>query len=218
MHLSETCEPEAPHLITHVATTDATVADTEVTDAVHLGLVERELLPGEHVVDAGYVTAAHLVTARTVHRIEVIGPVGADTVHGRSEAGHIPQSAFHVDWDTKQVTCPQGLTSVSWSDQRRSSGIAISQVHFAATDCHPCPRRPDCTTAKNHEWGRTLTLRPREQQQALWQRRAEQETEDWKARYNVRAGVEGTISQAVRRTGIRHTRYTGLAKTQCREV
>jgi transposase len=217
-HLSETCEEDAPHLITHVATTDATVADSEVTETVHQGWAARELLPGEHVVDAGYVTAAHIVTARDRHRIELLGPVGADTVHGRSEAGHLPQSAFHVDWDAKQVTCPQGLTSVSWSDQRRPTGIQVSQVHFAATDCAPCPRRPDCTTAKNHKWGRTLTLRPREQQQALWQRRAEQETEEWKARYNVRAGVEGTISQAVRRTGIRRTRYTGLPKTHLGNV
>jgi hypothetical protein len=156
----------------------------------------------------GCVTAARIVTARDVHRIELPGPVGADTVHGRPEAGHNPQSAFHVDWDTRQVTCPQQITSVSRSDQRRPAGIQVHQVHFAATDRAPCPRRPDCTTAKNHKWGRTLTLRPREQQQALWQRRAEQETEEWKARCNLRADVEGTISQAVRRT-----RYTGLAKT-----
>ncbi|MFJ5901852.1 IS1182 family transposase [Streptomyces sp. NPDC093064] len=217
-HLSETCELDAPHLITHVATTDATVTDTEMTEVIHLGLAARELPPGEHVVDAGYVTAAHIVTARDVHRIELLGPVGADTVHERLADGHIPQSAFHVDWDAKQVTCPQGTTSVSWSDQRRPIGTAITQVHFAAADCAPCPRRGDCTTAKNHKWGRTLTLRPREQQQILWQRRTEQQTDEWKARYNVRAGVEGTISQAVRRTGIRRTRYTGLAKTHLGNV
>ncbi|MER7960382.1 IS1182 family transposase, partial [Streptomyces sp. NPDC096030] len=49
-HLSETCEPDAPHLITHVDTTDATVADTEVTQTVHQGLAARELLPDEHDV------------------------------------------------------------------------------------------------------------------------------------------------------------------------
>ncbi|MFJ9846267.1 transposase [Kitasatospora sp. NPDC101155] len=83
-HLSETCEPDAPHMITHVVTTDATVADTEVTEAVHDGLAERELLPDEHAVDAGYVTAGHIVTARDEHRIDLLGPVGADTMHERS--------------------------------------------------------------------------------------------------------------------------------------
>ncbi|MFF1917695.1 transposase [Streptomyces sp. NPDC058239] len=50
------------------------------------------------------------------------------------------------------------------------------------------------------------------------QRRQEQQTEQWKKRYDIRAGVEGTISQAVRRTGIRRTRYTGLPKTHLGNV
>ncbi|MCX5215477.1 transposase [Kitasatospora sp. NBC_00240] len=93
-HLSETCEPDAPHVITHVVTTDATVGDTEMTDAVHHGLAARELLPDEHIVDAGYVTAAHIVRARDEHGIDLLGPVGADTVHERHEGEHIAQGAF----------------------------------------------------------------------------------------------------------------------------
>ena len=217
-HFSEVCEPDAPHLITHVATTDATVTDTEMTEPVHQGLAARELLPGEHVVDAGYVTAAHIVTARDEHRIDLLGPVGADTVHERHEGGHIPQSAFNVDWDNRRVTCPHGAVSVSWSDQRKPSGTPITRVHFALRDCGPCPVRAQCTKAANGRYGRSLTLLPQEQQQVLEQRRIEQQTEAWKARYDVRAGVEGTISQAVRRTGIRRTRYTGLAKTHLGNV
>ncbi|MDX3417239.1 transposase, partial [Streptomyces sp. MD20-1-1] len=47
----------------------------------------------------------------------------------------------------------------------------------------------------------------------LHQRRAEQETDAWKERYKMRAGVEGTISQAVNPCGLRRSRYRGLAKT-----
>ncbi|MEC4021142.1 transposase, partial [Streptomyces sp. H27-D2] len=92
-HLSETCEPDAPHLITHVVTTDATVADTEVTEEVHQGLSARQLLPDEHDVDAGYVTAAHIVTARDEYGIELVGPVGLDTCHESHEGEHFAQSA-----------------------------------------------------------------------------------------------------------------------------
>ncbi|MFJ9847752.1 IS1182 family transposase, partial [Kitasatospora sp. NPDC101155] len=212
-HLSETCEPDAPHLITSVITTDATVADTEVTEEVHQGLAARELLPDEHDVDAGYVTATHIVTARDEHGIDLVGPVGLDTHHERLEGERIAQGAFSVDWDGRKATCPQGAVSVSWSDQRKPSGTPITRVHFALQDCDPCPARAQCTKAANGRYGRSLTLLPQEQQQVLEQRRIEQQTEEWKTRYNVRAGVEGTISQAVRRTGIRRTRYTGLAKT-----
>ncbi|MDH6114963.1 hypothetical protein P3T34_007178 [Kitasatospora sp. MAP12-44] len=156
--------------------------------------------------------------ARDTHRIDLLGPVAADTMHERHEGEHIPQSAFIVDWDARKVTCPQGAVSVSWSDQRKPSGTPITRVHFALRDCDPCPARTRCTKAANGRYGRTLTLLPQEQQQVLEQRRVEQQTEEWKARYDVRAGVEGTISQAVRRTGIRRTRYTGLAKTHLGNV
>ncbi|MFE9969145.1 IS1182 family transposase [Streptomyces sp. NPDC005525] len=212
-HLSETCEPDAPHLITHVATTDATVTDTEMTETIHQGLAARELLPVEHAVDAGYVTAAHIVTARDDHTIELLGPVGLDTCHDNHQGEHLTQSAFTIDWQAKKVTCPQGKVSASWSDQRKSSGTPISRVHFTARDCASCPIRDKCTRAANGQWGRSLTLLPQDQQEALEVRRREQLTDQWQQRYNTRAGVESTISQAVRRTRIRRSRYTGQPKT-----
>ncbi|MEU6324410.1 IS1182 family transposase [Streptomyces sp. NPDC047009] len=217
-HLSESCDDGLPHLITHVATTDATVTDTEMTEEIHQGLAVQELTPGEHVVDAGYVTAAHIVTAHTEGGIELLGPVGLDTCHEQHGEEHFAQSAFAIDWQARKVTCPQGVTSTSWSDQRKASGTPIARVRFAAQDCDPCPLRHRCTKAANGKWGRQLTLLPRAQQEALDARRQEQLTDEWQERYHVRAGVEGTISQAVRRTGIRHTRYTSLPKTHLGHV
>jgi transposase len=37
VHLTETCEPDAPHVITHVATTESTTTDVEATADVHVG-------------------------------------------------------------------------------------------------------------------------------------------------------------------------------------
>lgn len=216
IHASETCEPDAPHLISHVATTDATVTDTEMTAGIHRGLAERELTPGEHAVDAGYVTAAHILTAGDEHGIDLIGPVGLDVHHGEPDVDlpDLSQSAFTVDWDRRKVLCPRGAVSTGWSEKVKSSGTPITRVQFAATDCRPCQLRSACTRASEKgRYGRSLTLLPREQQEVLDQRRREQQTKEWKKRYNVRAGVEGTISQAARRTGIRRTRYTGLPKT-----
>ncbi|WP_275902430.1 transposase [Streptomyces sp. S1D4-23] len=210
----------SPHLITNVETTNATVNDTEVTATIHQHLAERGLRPREHVVDAGYVTAAHILAAREDHGIDLVGPVGADTHHnGRdAQAPDLTQAAFTTNWDARQVTCPQGASSVSWSQQRKASGTPLVRVRFALADCDPCPLRARCTKAANGKWGRSLTLLPREQQQILEERRAEQQTDEWKARYDVRAGVEGTISQAVRRTHLRRTPYQGQHKTHLANV
>jgi transposase len=41
---------------------------------------------------------------------------------------------------------------------------------------------------------------------------------EWKERYQVRAGIEGTLSQGVRAFGMRRSRYIGLLKTGLQEV
>ena len=82
--------------------------------------------------------------------------------------------------------------------------------------CGKCPLRPRCTTAKKS--GRTLTIYPPKQYQALQAAREREETEEYKQLYDKRAGVEGTISQAVRTTGLRRTRYQGLARTRLQHL
>jgi Transposase domain (DUF772) len=51
VHLSETCNDDAPHLITNVETTPATTNDVCLTETIHTHLAERNLLPGEHLLD-----------------------------------------------------------------------------------------------------------------------------------------------------------------------
>ena len=191
-----------------------------MTPVVHQRLAGRGLVPAEHVVDAGYVSARNILSARDEHAITLTGPVGADTTQGQRDGKEplLPQDAFKVDWDARKVTCPQGAASISWSDQRKPSGIPIARVHFALADCDACPLRPKCTKAANGRFGRSLTLLSREQHEILASQRAEQQTPEWKARYDVRAGVEGTISQAVRATRMRRTPYHGQPKAHLASV
>ncbi|MDQ0938409.1 hypothetical protein [Streptomyces sp. V1I1] len=74
VHLTETCEPDAPHVITHVATTESTTTDVEATADVHVRLDERGLLPDMHLVDTGYTSADLLVSAQRDFGLELLGP------------------------------------------------------------------------------------------------------------------------------------------------
>jgi len=49
--------------ITNVETTRATTTDFEMTGSIHDHLAARDLIPAEHYLDAGYLTADHLVTS-----------------------------------------------------------------------------------------------------------------------------------------------------------
>ena len=52
----------------------------------------------------------------------------------------------------------------------------------------------------------------------LKQAREREQTEAFKEEYKRRAGVEGTIAQAVNTMGARHTRYRGLARTHLQHI
>lgn len=57
-------------------------------------------------------------------------------------------------------------------------------------------------------------IRTQAQHQALQVARIRQRTATFRATYNQRAGIEGTISQGTRIGDLRRSRYVGLAKTK----
>ena len=65
---------------------------------------------------------------------------------------------------------------------------------------------------------RTVTIRPRDQYEALRTARLREATVAYREEYGKRAGVEGTISQGVRACGLRRSRYAGEAKTHLQHV
>lgn len=214
VHLTETCEDEAPHLIVHVATTPAPVADGDVTPVIHEGLRGADLLPGKHAVDTAYVDAELLVTSRREYGVDLIGPTRPD-YRWQSRAGEgFAARDFMIDWERQQANCPEGRTSVSWTPAVDRGRNEVIKIKFSAKDCRMCPARARCTEAKR----RSITIRPREQYEALQAARSRESSAEYRAEYRRRAGIEGTISQGVRVFGLRRSRYVGEAKTHLQHV
>jgi len=200
---------DRPNLVTGVATTAATVPDSAMLTPVHQQLEERQLLPGEHLVDSGYPSAELIIHAARVFGITLVSPLRLDnSAQARAGAGY-DKAAFAFDFDARQATCPQGIASSTWTPCRQRQDEAIV-VSWPATACLPCPARQLCTSSRR----RQITIRSRELHEALASARTQQTSAQWKARYNARAGIEGTMRQATHVTGIRRARYLGLPKTQ----
>ena len=216
VHLSETCEPTAPHLLTHVATTPATTPDSALTAPIHAALVAKGIPPREHRVDAGYVDAEVLVHSQEQQGIEVVGPVAADTSWQARAGQGFDLAHFAIVWAAHRVTCPQGRPSQVWGESQDAFGNAVIHVRFAPAACQACPVRSLCTRAA--QGPRALKLRPQAQHVALQEARQAQGTPAFKSRYAGRAGVEGTLSQGTRAFGLRRTRYLGQAKTHLQHV
>ena len=149
-HFTETCttaaeddpdtgRPPTPNLITNVATTQATEPDVVMTEPIHDSLDAKDLLPGEHVIDAGY-TSADLLLAARARGVTLLGPLLADT-SPQARTGGYTTAAFTIDWQARQVHCPQGATSTGWSPctQRGTEAIVVK---FDTATCQACPAKP----------------------------------------------------------------------------
>lgn len=156
-HLTETCEPHAPHVITQVAATDAVVADTEMTEPGHRALAERELLPDVHVVDAGYTTAALFLSA-TERGMELLGPAPHDSSRQSREDQGFSRADFAINWDNESAICPGGHRSFEWWEQKHHrNDTPVLKVFFETS----------CTKPPSGRRGRGITFLPRERHEAL---------------------------------------------------
>lgn len=216
VHLSETCDPDTPHLITHVHTTEATTPDSTQTPLIQQGLAQSNRLPAQHLVDEGYTEAEYLVSSQQQHQIELLGPVAINPSWQASAGKGFDVASFRIDWEQRCAYCPAGHRSRKWARTRNARGGVFILTNFDPAHCRTCQDRHDCTRAE--ATGRTLYLHPRPEYEALHAARERQQTPEFRELYAARAGIEGTLSQGVRVCGLRTTRYVGRAKTHLQNL
>jgi transposase len=212
VHLTETCEDDLPHLITHIETSPGPTADGVTTPQIHAALQQRGLLPGTHIVDTGFLDADLFVQSRDDYGVDLLGPTRLD-YHWPARAGAgFDAKHFQIDWDQQQATCPAGKTSISWTPAIDNRKNAVIKVKFSTKDCRRCDHIAQCIRSKKGDARRTLTIRPQPQYQALQAARQREATAAFQAEYARRAGIEGTISREIRSMHLRRTRYIGLRR------
>ncbi len=216
VHLTETCDPDTPHLLTNVETTPATTPDDNMLAVVHASLAARDWLPDEHLVDKGYTDAHVLVDSRRDYGVHIIGPVAEDPSWQAQAGVGFAKADFLIDWDAQTATCPSGKQNLSWLVNPDATKPETVVVRFSRRDCSPCPARAQCT--RRHVEPRELVLQPRVEHEALRTARLHQQTADFRAQYAARAGIESAHAQAVRRCGLRQARYIGLARTHLQHL
>ncbi len=210
VHLTETCEGGQPRLITQVETTTSSIHDVKMTEKIQEDLIERNLQPETQIVDQGYVEIELLLRSQQ-KGIDLLGPVASGKNWPAKVEGAFDHDQFAVDWEQEQAKCPTGKISKSFYHRKTRRGTPNFTITFRKSDCLPCKHRSKCTRAKTT--GRTLTLYPQKIHAAQLAARDRQETEAFKQQYKKRAGIEGTISQGVRKMGVRKSRYIGLPRT-----
>ena len=121
-HLTETCDDETPHVITHVETTPATTPEDNMLETIHPALAAKGLLPHAHLVDCGYTDAVTLVTSTQEYGVTVIGPVAAAPSWQAREGTGFDNAAFTINWEAHTATCPRGKQSRKWQPDQDVTG------------------------------------------------------------------------------------------------
>jgi Transposase DDE domain/Transposase domain (DUF772) len=113
--------------------------------------------------------------------------------------GRFPKQAFVIDLTAGRVVCP--------AQQRVPLPAGATTVHFATTQCQPCPLRAACTPATGR--GRSVTIHPHEA--FLQELRARQQQPAGRAQLRARTTIEHSLARIDRIQGAK-ARYKGTRK------
>ncbi|MGW1550850.1 IS1182 family transposase [Streptomyces sp. NPDC002346] len=210
-HATETCDEGSVNVITDVATTVPT-GDSVALPGIHTRLKRRRLLPTEHLVDSGYTSVVLHDTAARAHRVTMVGPVKTDNSRQRKTGDGFARENFIIDFDRREVTCPNGQVSGNWNELPAMAPYTV--VRFDKRHCGPCPERSSCTSGA----ARTVNFLPRRLHELQARNRADQQDPQWQRLYASRSGVEGTMNELVNGHRMRRCRYHGVAKAHVQHV
>jgi hypothetical protein len=191
-------EGSAPklELITHVQVEPAHKSDAHALIPALESTAERNLAPKEVLADSLYGSDENCEAAQALG-VEVVSPVKgspADKVLLLTEFEFAPSG--------KVVQCPEGQEPV----KVKCRGDRYTAA-FEIEGCQSCPRREGCPILPGK---RHFYLRYDRKAVRLAQRRAREETPEFRDRYRFRAGIEGTLSAYDARTGVKQLRVRGL--------
>lgn len=211
-HVTETCDGDTVNIITDVTTTPSTLYDIRALPTIHNRLAQRDLLPGEHLVDGACTSVVEQDHVDREHGVTLVGPVRQKRTSQSRKGNVFDRDAFTIDWERQHVVGPQGKLNRQWATPPAITPYV--QVRFAKEDCGQCPVKSSCTRSER----RALTFLPQQLYERQATARAAQQTSSWKANYAMCAGIECTVNEFVNGHGMRQARYRSQSKTHVQHV
>jgi len=195
-HTDKDAKEESLNLITHVEVEPAHESDANALLPAIESSKERGLAPEELLADTLYGSDENCQKAAKLG-VEVVSPTKST-----KEKDGITLSDFEVNKKGDVVSCPRGHVPVRTKKKRTRHTIAFDSHH-----CSTCLFQETCPVKQGtkHHY-----LRYTDKEMRLAIRRAYEQTEEFKDRYRWRSGIEATMSEYDRRTGVKHLRVRGF--------
>ncbi len=199
--LAETCSPNNPvQIITAVQVHPSNQSDQPTTVAIVEQLEDNDRKPEVLHTDGGFVSGENII-ACAEKGVDLQGILtGCD---GTPDNLKLADFAFAADGLTV-AACPAGHAPLRQQAKRvrrpdskkREQGF---RVHFACNACATCPLLHRCPI---HQQKKSAVLSFTRAELASSQRRREQESEAFKERNKIRAGIESTNAEMKKRHGL----------------
>jgi len=199
VQIMETYDPDASEasfsLITHAEVEPADRSDANALLPAIESTTQRNLAPDELLADSLYGGDDNCERAKHDHGVDVISPAMGTTGKGLS------LDDFTLDASGKITACPEGHGPVSVRSRRRFSAA------FSLDDCRTCPQQERCPVKPGKK---AAYVHYSMKEVRLARRRIHEQTAQFRDKYRFRAGVEATMSEYDRRTGVKKLRVRGI--------
>ena len=188
------------NLITHIELETACKSDVHALIPAIESTVGRGLAPDEILADSLYGSDENREMAKGTG-VEVVSPT-----KGTPKKDAVGLSEFSFSDSGKVIACPGGQAPVTVKHKKGRHTAAFNHDH-----CRVCPLKATCPgeDGKKHRY-----LHYDDKARRIAIRRAEELTDEFKEKYRWRSGIEATMSEYDKKTGVKRLRVRGFGSVR----
>jgi hypothetical protein len=189
-----------PNLITHIKVEAANESDANALLPAIEDAGKRALAPTELLADTLYGSDDNVEKAKELE-ITVIAPV----MGAKESATALADFTFS---DTDQIiACPEQQVPIKTKCGKQGGTTA----YFDKSVCDKCHRQSECPVKRDKK---SCTISYDAKSLRLSRRRKREKEEAFTEKYRYRSGIEGTMSDLDRMTGLKHLRVRGMPQVK----
>jgi hypothetical protein len=159
-----------------------------------LNLITHVEVEPDHNSDANAIVPA--IEATEEHEVKLIAPA-----MGAVDQDKLSIADFQLSEKGQIIACPIGHAPAKVKKRKKTS------IGFASQYCDHCPQCSSCPVKKGWKY---YYLRCSDKEIRIAQSRLFEHSKKFKERYRWRAGVEATMSEYDRRTGVKNLRVRAI--------
>jgi len=189
-----------PDLITHIKVEAANESDVNALLPAIVDAVKRELAPTELLADTLYGSDDNVEKAKELG-ITVIAPVMGAKESATTLADFTFSDADHI------IACPEQQAPIKTKTGKQGGTTA----YFEKSVCDKCRRQSECPVKRDKK---SSTISYDAKSLRLSRRRKREKEEAFREKYRYRSGIEGTMSDLDRITGLKRLRVRGMPQVR----